>query len=217
MLADDLKREIESYSASLRANNEMFARAAAGTLTRAQVARYIANIHFLVKGTPPCLARARDRAMQRGMADLARHFDRKLHEETGHHLWAEQDLTRLGDEVDADLAERAVPALRDLFAYLTAAIDRDPMLYLYYTVLAEYMTVLVGGDWIEMVEQRCGIPREALSVIGNHVELDREHAVDGLSEVDALTPEAKYLEPMRQLLADAFHYLDRMCAEVVDA
>jgi hypothetical protein len=107
-------------------------------------------------------------------------------------------------------------SIRDLVTFLATTIDRDPVLYLSYILFAEYLIVLLGPEWLRMLEERCGIPRSSMTVIGNHIELDREHVEEALDQIDALVSDPHKLPSMRAVLLETFAYFDRFCADVTD-
>jgi hypothetical protein len=55
-----------------------------------------------------------------------------------------------------------------------------------------------------------------MTVIGNHIELDREHVEEALDQIDALVANPRKLPRMRQVLAQTLTYFDRFCADVTE-
>ena len=186
----------------------------AGTLSAAVITHYLANVHFLIGHTPVYLARARERARALGDLPLADHFQHKIEEEVGHDVWAERDLesmTRLTVQ-PADLA--VAPSMKSLIDYLARTIDEDPCLYLSYIAFAEYLIVILGPQWLALLEEKCGIPTTSMSVIANHAELDRAHAEEAFARIDDLVANPRKLGRMRQVLLDSFTHFDAFCVEV---
>jgi len=212
VIAEILRLDVERCAREARATNPLFHRAASGAMTRTEAGRYLASMRRLLQDTFGHLIRARDNSEARGDHELARYFTSKLAEEVGHDQWAEQDLARLGT-----LAPYGVtPVLDELRAYLTETIDRDPSLFLAYILFAEYVTVILGSEFVRLAAE-CGIPAEALTVVSNHVELDQHHVAEGLTEIDALVGDPAQLEPLREVLATSFGFFQRFGAEVCDA
>jgi pyrroloquinoline quinone (PQQ) biosynthesis protein C len=214
MIADALRAEIELYAAKMRRSNPLFYKAADGTLTPACMTRYLSNVHFLICHTPIYLARAIHRSLQVGDSRLAEHYEHKRGEEQGHDAWADRDIERMSAASVAPAQRDVVPSIRELVAFLATTIDEDPALYLSYILFAEYLIVLLGPEWLCMLEERCGIPRSSMTVIGNHIELDREHVEEALDQIDALVGDPRKLPRMRQVILDVLAYFDRFCAEV---
>lgn len=216
MIAAALREDIESYARRCRQENRIFCMAAEGSLSKATVTRYIANIHYLIQHTPDYLARARDRAQALGDAPLAKHFAHKLAEEIGHDVWAERDLASLTRMTGSSVDVRVTSAMRRLVELVARIIDEDPALYLSYIAFAEYLIVILGPEWLELLERRCGIPMTSMTVIGNHIELDREHAEEAFDQIDDLVGEPHKLRPMRQALAETLALFDEYCMELAE-
>jgi pyrroloquinoline quinone (PQQ) biosynthesis protein C len=216
MIANALRVEIERYAAHMPRTNPLFYKAQDGTLTPACMTRYLANVHFLISHTPIYLVRARDRARQLGDGPLAEHYEQKRGEEQGHDAWADRDIERMSAASTTPAKRDVSQSIRELVAFLATTIDEDPALYLSYILFAEYLIVLLGPEWLRMLEERCGIPRSSMTVIGNHIELDREHVEEALDQIDALVANPRKLPRMRQVLAQTLTYFDRFCADVTE-
>ena len=106
------------------------------------------------------------------------------------------------------------PSTRALLAFLESTIDEDPALYLAYILFAEYLVVLLGPEWLTLLEERCGIPRSSMTVIGNHVELDKEHVEEALAHIDDLVSDPRKLSRMREVLLQTIEHFERFCDEV---
>lgn len=209
MIGDALRLEVERYAARARRTNALYVRAQEGTLGPKHLTAYLTGIHWLVLHTPLHLNVAVARANELGDAALARHYVHKLEEEQGHHAWAENDLERM-----ALAAPRSIgvhPSMKELVAYIEGLIQDDPTLYLAYILFAEYLTVILGGEWLSILEARCGIPRASMSVIDNHATLDREHVGEGLAVIDSLVADPKKLPRMREALLGSARRFDAFC------
>lgn len=214
MIGDALRTEIEAYAAR-RQQNAVFRATGAGQITRAMVARYVANVRYMIAITPPYLRRARDRARDVGQDKLAAYYGQKVGEEEGHEIWAERDLHSLSPGIVSQSTGSVAGSIRALAEYLEAKIDEDPALYLCYIAFAEYLTVILGPAWLTLLEDRCGIPRSSMTVIDNHVELDREHAEEAFACIDDFVTDPRKLRPMREMLGNVCAYFDAFCAEIV--
>jgi hypothetical protein len=215
MIATALRVEIERYAQRARHDNPLFWKAEAGSLTAACIAKYLANLHHLLLHTPACMTRARHQALQMGAAPLASHFAHKLGEEDGHDAWAEHDI----DKVSAQLPTRVprpevLDSMHDLVSFIGRIIDEDPCLYLSYLLFVENLTVLLGPEWLRLLEDRCGIPCSSMTVVKNHADLDREHVEEALDTIDALVADPQKLPRMREVLLESMAHFDRFCAEI---
>lgn len=212
MLADALRLQIEDYARGLRTRNPFYLRAAAGTLGREHMSRYLANVQGLIQETIVNLARARDVAASRGEEALSSHFATKVEEETGHDAWAERDVSRMTGRA-AVTRPNVLPSMRRYIAFQKAVIEEDPSLYLAYCLFAEYLVVLLGPEWLRLLDERCGIPATSLSVVANHAELDRDHVQEALDDFDELVGDPSKLPRLRQVLSEAFAHFDAFCED----
>jgi pyrroloquinoline quinone (PQQ) biosynthesis protein C len=214
MIAEALCDDIKRYARDVRSTNQLFVHAANGSLTHPAVSTYLANLHELVSHTPVHLSRASSRARALGLTPLADYFGEKCGDEAGHDAWARTDLSRLAPR---GIRHDVLPAMRERIERLEEIIDEDPELYLAYVLFAEYATVLLGGDWLNLLETRCGIPRSSMTVIDNHVELDREHVSEALERIDSLVGDPRKLTRLRAVLQESFALWDRFGEEVCAA
>ena len=214
-VSSSLQKEIEEFAHKQRRENALLARARRGQLSPQAFAKYLASVQYLVKHTPVHLEAARRSAEALGDRALASHYANKVEEERGHDEWAADDLERVRRWFGVQTDGEPLAAMRALVDYLGARVTREPKSYLAYILLAEYFTVLMGPEWLETLEQRCGIPIEAASVVAKHVSLDRDHVAEGCGEIDCLTsPED--LPRLRETLYRAMdlfvRYLDDVAA-----
>lgn len=215
MIGDALRAHIETYAASSKERNALFTSAAKGAMTAEHVTLYLANVRVVVGHTPVHLARAREAATLRKDYALAAHFDERIREEEGHEAWAVEDLakvSRRAKEARTDVLD----STRSLLEYIEGVIDEDPTLYLAYILFTEYLIVLVGPAWLEMLEERCGIPRSAMTVIANHAELDKTHVQEALDKIDDLVAAPEKLPALKRVLEGSIAKFELFCEEVVN-
>lgn len=197
--ASQLAATVEAYASDLRANHPLLGLAQNGLLGVRNVATYLMNIRFMVEHTPLHLGQAKRRAEETGQHELAEFYTQKLREEVGHDVWATNDLSRLNQEFGAQPKEAPSRHIQDLAHFIERLIAEEPSHYLAYILFSEYLTVLLGPIWVRALTTRCGIPGDALSVVSQHVELDKSHVRDELSRIDAL------LAGNRVAVFDALH------------
>jgi hypothetical protein len=214
MIGEALKLDVEVYAQRLR-SGRLFEMARQGRLTPHAVASYVANLRLLIERTHTHLCLAAQRSRQLGRPNLAAFFESRAHEEKGHEAWADQDLSQLERVFDTKFAPVRSVAIPALLIYLRETIKNEPLLFLPYMILAEYVTVLLGSEWMTLLEIGVHVPAEALTVVGNHVMLDGEHVFDNLREVDSLVNDEASLLQMRQTLWSSISFLDDFCAEIV--
>jgi hypothetical protein len=213
-ISEALKRDIEAYATHLRGSNELFKQARCGEVTPSAIATYIANLRLLVQHTDTNLRLAEKRAEELGKTSLARFFAEKRREEVGHDRWADNDMATLSGMFGVTHAAEPSRSITGLLYYLRAMIAEEPMHYLAYILFSEYVTVLLGPEWLRLLEDRCGIPTSAMTVVGNHVELDKSHVDEGLREIDRLVGDGDPLEPMRVALRTFMRYFEGFCSEI---
>jgi hypothetical protein len=211
-----LKLEIERYAAGRVRSSQLFRAAQGGWLTSEHIRKYVSGILFQIRGTMTVLGRAEDRARAAGDHDLAAYYQHKLIEERGHDRWAENDLESLHTS-GPDGGYDSTSAIGRLVAYLRTIVDQDACLFLSYIFLAEYLTVLVGPDWLQALEAKCGIPSTKVSVLANHVELDREHVIEDVRIIDALVVSRRKEAPMLEVLRRSIGYYEEFWNEVMSA
>jgi hypothetical protein len=217
MIAEELKQMIEGYAPVMRTENPLFCRAREGTLAAAHLTHYVGNVGFLVERSPSHLRRAAERAREQRNEALAAHFNHKIGEEVGHEQWGRDDLGRLDRNPRRSGWPETVPAMLELAQSIENMIERDPTEYLAYTLFAEYFVTLLGPEWLSFLEERCQIPRASMTLIGNHAELDREHASEAFERVDELVGDPAKLPAMKQTLARTIALFARICSEAVEA
>lgn len=189
-------------------------RARSGRVNAAMVLLYLSGLRYLVEQTSRLFVLAAERADEKNDLALSEHYRSKAQEERGHHLWAESDMAGISKAFEGLGSPEPSRALAELVAFLKLDIDASPVRYLGYALLAEYVTVAVGPDWLRALEQNCGISVEHLTVVANHVELDGEHVSEGLAEIDALTPPAE-LVGMRTTIRTSIEHLDAFLSELL--
>lgn len=215
MLDTLLKENIERYCHRARETNPLFVRARKGELSPQHIHTYLTNVLFLIRHTPPYLQLARQRSAQLGLKDLEAFYASKLGEEQGHDAWAESDISKLKQAFRLEQAPPGVSAsMRELVLYLETVIERDPALYLPYILLAEYSTVLIGPSFLNDLREKCGIPPEMMSVIGNHAELDRNHVIDDLAAIGKLLESKKSHEPFLDVFQHSSRLYEQFCRDI---
>lgn len=213
MISDALRIDIEKW-ASAKDTRPLFAMAKSGHLTKEMVTRYIANVTFMIGYTPRNLRLARDQARAQKNEALAAYFAHKIEEEDGHEVWGSEDLESLERLVAAPHAMRVTPAIQALSEHVPAQIAEDPAFFLSYIAFVEYITVLLGPELLADIEANCGVTRAQMTIVDNHIDLDKAHVEENFAVIDDLVGDPRKLAPMRTALADVLGYFDRFCEEV---
>lgn len=207
-----LKEEIQNFSQYMLSDSPLFSGAKKGKITKDIILRYLSNINYLVEHTPIHLKNAISSSRKISNSALEEYYRDKFIEEQGHNLWAEKDVHSFGkNAIDFDLCS----SMLNLTEYLNQITTKDPVAYIAYPLFAEYFTVLVGEPWLNDLETYCGIPKSQMSVVGNHVELDKHHVAHDFEHIEQIplsdADRAKVLKSMKI----AMSHIQNFAKEVV--
>jgi hypothetical protein len=90
------------------------------------------------------------------------------------------------------------------------------MCYAAYILWAEYLTALLGAEWLAALAAS-GYSRDQLSSVSKHLDADREHAPRGFEEIDALWQAEPSGAVVFEAVDDAARlfraFCDEICAE----
>jgi hypothetical protein len=214
MISNALRLEIERYAREARIKNPLYTKATDGSLTPRHIASYLENVKYLIAHNCQSIAIGRSSAREMGDERLAAHYARRLEEEKGHDAWADDDLAVLAPRLASPPTGRVLDTLVELVTFVQAGARARPTALLAYLLFGEYLTVIIGPDWLRHLEERCGVESGAMTVISKHVELDRGHVEEALEEIDALVADPAMLSPMLAMLHGAMARFDDFCAEV---
>lgn len=216
MIDNQLKVEIETYAERLRRSSRLLKRARSGELSTQAVQTFLWNIRYVLLQSTPNLELAESVARERGYAELADFYAKKILEEDGHDRWAEQDLLSLNPVLDLRSDVAPLTPLTELMEFLRTTVRREPTHFLVYLLFAEYLTVLLGPEWVTTLAAHCGIPASSMTSIGKHAELDKHHVQDDLLVMSSLLPAdvdaADLLAGLRQFMS----YWERFYDEVAE-
>jgi hypothetical protein len=214
MISAALKVEIEKFAAGLHESNRLLAQARQGEVTPRAVGAYLSNMEFLICEALKVLGRAQERANDMGHHELAAYYGRKIKEEKGHDGWARNDMANLNQLFGTEPREELSPSIRGMLSYLREATDKDPVQYLSYLLFTEYLTVLIGPEWVRLLEERCGVPQSTMTVVSNHVELDKDHVEECLREIDELVTDERFHGGLKRTLGESMRFFDEFCGEI---
>lgn len=185
--------------------SKAFTLMASGQLTRRQYAAILRQIFHNVRENPQLmtLAAARFRGEQRkAVPILLRH----ARSEAGHEDLALNDIKALGEDVADIPFERPLSASFAMRASVCHMVEHhDPVAIVGYMFQLEYTPTQLGHQYMAALE-RAGVPREAMSFLAEHAEVDVAHCklLEKYCEILIRTPE--------QL--EAVLYLQRVTAEL---
>ena len=209
-LARTLKDAIDAWGQAQR-GSPLMRLAHAGSLTPRAVALYLTSLQELFVQSQLNLRLAHERALSLGDAGFVEYFRTKVREERGHEQWAADDLQKLPAPVAQGLAP--APAIRRFAQLQRELLQRHPMCFMVYIVWAEYLTVLLGDEWLDALAV-CGHQREALTAVSKHIEADRAHAAHGFSALDELWDGQPDVAELLACLARAEQTFAEFCQEI---
>lgn len=204
-----LKAAIEECAHRLRTQSPLGEVVRAGQLTPGALALYLTSLRHLFEHSFPHLQLAAERAAASGSPELSEYLMERAHEERGHDAWANSDLAKLPESLTKDLQPAA--AVVKLLGLQRELIGIHPLCFVAYFIWAEYLTVLLGDEWLEALASY-GYDRSKLSAVAKHLDADREHAAVGFTELDRLW----HGEPALQTLVDSVEQAHRVFEEFCD-
>ena len=210
-LAAELKVTIEAWADELR-QNPVRALAAQGRVTPRALAVYLESLRYLFGHSERNLREAAERARMLGLLDLEEYFASKSREENGHAGWASSDLTRLPAGATDDV--QPTMAVLELVSLQRRLIGAHPFCFLGYSLLAEYLTALLGDEWMDALGGS-GYERSQLSAVAQHLEADRAHATHAFAEADVLwRPGYPDLQVVLSGMSEAKDLFGAFCDEI---
>jgi len=106
------------------------------------------------------------------------------------------------------------PALGSLLALLDRGARDGTPAHLAHKAFFQYLAAENGLSWIQMVEERCGIPEEALGFLGSAREECRDGVEEVLDAIDDLVDDPARLPGLRDELREVIEHFDQLCVEV---
>lgn len=182
MFAQTIKDEIEEFTSQFLTENPFPRAAEQGQLQKSDLIRYIRNCLYAVRHTPRHLIQAASCAKSRGEKSVSQFMEQKFCEEQGHDAWAIEDLGHFKVAVREDEDLDVTEANKELLAFAGHLTLSDPMSYMAYITFIEHFTVLAAPSFLNSLE-RVGIPRNSLTIVAHHAELDKDHVVDDLKAI----------------------------------
>ena len=209
-LARTLKAAIDAWGEQQRCG-QLIELARSGSLTPRAVALYLTSLQALFTHSQRNLHHARARSEALELPLLVEYFRGKAHEEHGHEQWAASDLSKL----PLSAADGLAPARGGMrLAQLQRALlEEHPTCFVIYVVWAEYLTVLLGDEWLDALAV-CGYERAAMSAVSNHVDADRAHAAHAFEVLDQLWNGEPSLERLLECLERAQLGFEAFCDEI---
>lgn len=210
-----LTKYITSYYSKMKTENVFFQSVYGGQVTVPEVATFIRNLTYLTQHSQLVLRLAVASAKEKGDDHLADFFVKKIADEDGHHKWGEMDFESIKKQFKVPAAaDQIKDEMKSYVEDVQTMVKEDPYQLFVYILFAEYLTVVGGPDFLKAVDKACGVPKEYMSVIGNHAEIDREHVNDWAKESVELGLTEKDFERCRKVLDRVMGNYDRFCSSI---
>ncbi len=186
-LGEELKIIIERYAQNIKEHSTLIEKAKQGTLRREQVGLYLFNLYFILSHSPVHTYNAMKVAQKKGWSDLANFLQELIEFEKGHEDWAVDDLENFG--LDEMLIEKfsIVPAAKELAGYLHEVSQRRPHSYVAYHFYSAYMALLIGPEFLNLLQLNCGISMSEISIMTKYQLLDDEYNFNDFAKVENFT------------------------------
>jgi hypothetical protein len=213
-IVKQLRQAIEDSADDLRRNSALARLVKSGKITPRAIALYLESLRYLFSYSEQHLLSAAQRADALDEPGLGDYFREKAREEKGHDSWASADLARLPAASAAGI--EPAQAVRGLVLLQKTLISQHPMCYAAYVLWAEYLTTLLGDEWLAALAA-AGYSRDQLSAAAKHLEADREHVLRGFADIEALwqgKPEPVIVLGAVERAAELFRaFCDEICSE----
>ena len=155
--------------------NPIFARLAAGQITRFHYLAYLRETYHLIRHTPEYLAIAADRVAETDRR-LSEYFKTFALQETGHELLCIKDINALGENADEILAGEPNPGVWGMVTQCYFwATHGNPVALLGDAFATEELGFSSGKDVATVLQKNYDIPRQATNFLRVHGSEDKEH------------------------------------------
>jgi hypothetical protein len=186
-----LQQCIDAYAREDLIKLDVYKAAEEGILTPGQLSYYLRNLGWIMNETFGSIEMAAAESFSRSRPLAGEYFAKKLREEVGHGTWAREDAERLEGDFSFDRSGHSPSeAALSLLRLQKHHIKVNPTLFLTYIFFAEYLTVVVGPEWMRLLTEKCGFDRRHFGVIDTHAELDKDHTKENMIDMELLSQEA---------------------------
>lgn len=169
----------EEFLAMFNRSNLVLA-ARRGEFTEKQLVVYLRNLeHLFFQNADQMLQAVQTYSYS---SELSSFFYSKWKEERGHDKWAKEDQRNFNSF--EDFTNEILPEMSDLTEFLSSTMRKCPLSYLTYFYYAEFMTAEIGPKWMEIILTSIKVDKKNISALGNHIELDGDHASEVLDFLD---------------------------------
>jgi hypothetical protein len=208
-----LSLQMDLFVEDLLSSSMLFSGPSKGIITKDIIKNYLHNVKYLIHHTPKHLSMAVKQADQFERSLFKSFFLEKIAEEDGHENWADVDLNQKhGTDCDPNKVDINI---KNLMTYVENSILNDERCYIGYIFLSEYVTVNLGGPWLSDLERYCGIKPDQLSVVKNHVELDKHHINDDLEILNKMFNDPNLQNETLKFVENCMDYFKKFSNSIV--
>ncbi len=195
MFSEKLKEMVNEFCDDFIENSKLFELGRRNGITKYHLAAYLKNLEFLFGQNAQDLHRAS--LLYEGKTLISAFFKNKWIEERGHDAWARNDLKKI------DASSAVCAEMRELTSFLTQTMQTAPHCYLCYLYFAEYMTIILGPIWMDLLHQNLDARKEDVTALTHHIDLD----VDHYREVGEFVDQLNFSETEKSGVCDFYREL----------
>ncbi len=186
-LGNELKTFIEKYAETIKDNSSLFEKAKDGTLEREQIGLYLFNLYFILSQAPARTHNAMKIAQKKEFNDVALFLKDLIEYEKGYEDWAVNDLESFGfDEILIDQFY-IVPAIKEIAGFMHELAQRRPHSYIACHFYSAYIALLIGPEWLNMLQLNCGISMSEISIMTKYQLFDNEYNFNDFTKIENFT------------------------------
>jgi len=189
-LNEILKEKVESYCVNFENNSKLFNLARERRITFDVVQKYFSGLEHLFFTNCETLKLVLDSPHLN--KDLRTFLAKKLKEESGHNLWAQNDMLELVELGKVqNLNAKEDKNVLELSNFIRNFAETDPVYFLIYIFIAEYKVGILGPKWMCFLETNLGLKSENATSLSKHIELDEDHSAEALDVIKKMETSLK--------------------------
>ena len=186
-LGNELQVFIEKYAKDIKERSLMFEKAKNGTLKREQIGLYLFNIYFTLSQAPLRTRTTMKVAEKKGYDDVALFLKGLIEYEKGYDDWAVNDLENFGFDDQLIDSFTIVPAVKEISAFMHEMSQRRPHSYIACHFYSAYLALLIGPEWLNLLQLNCGISMTEVSIMTKYQLFDNEYNFNDFKKVENFT------------------------------
>jgi pyrroloquinoline quinone (PQQ) biosynthesis protein C len=214
-LFDEIVAATQQEQQQFVIDNPLFKIVFEGRMTRAHYKAYLRETYHLVRHTSRALSLAGARLTddRRALRDW---FFEQVGEENGHDLFCIKDLTNIGESPQELLDSVPMAGAWGLISqnYYMATYG-NPVGILGVATATEGLGAAMGTQLADLLEQRYGIPGNAVSFLRSHGGFDLKHLDDAKRAINELVSDPRDIRDVIQGRRMTFRFYGQLFLDVV--